>query len=299
MLNELAYRALRFFIFLVQLLPLRLVAFIGRCIGQMVYWFDRRHRRVARNNMRLCFPEKSEPEIVDLLAENFRRIGENFASAIKTSTMPFEKLGRHFEVIGIEKWLRAREEKSRVVAIGHFGNFEIYARMASMMPGFQGAATFRGLDNQIINRLLIRLREKSGCLFFDRRKDVSALKEAMNKQAIILGLLADQHGGDSALVLPFFGHPAATNAAPAVMALRYRSPLFTAFCFRTKLGFWRIEVGDEIPLYENGAARPISDIMLDVNRAIEQAIRKDPANWFWVHNRWKVRGKLAAQAEAA
>ena len=49
------------------------------------------------------------------------------------------------------------------------------------------------------------------------------------------------------------------------------------------------EAGEEIPTHENGAVRSIEAIMGDVNRAFEKAIRRDPANWFWVHNRWKPR----------
>ena len=46
-------------------------------------------------------------------------------------------------------------------------------------------------------------------------------------------------------------------------------------------------MGEEIPTHENGQPRTPGAIMLDVNRAFEVAVRRDPANWFWVHNRWK------------
>ena len=50
-------------------------------------------------------------------------------------------------------------------------------------------------------------------------------------------------------------------------------------------GAWKR--GEEIPTRINGQARPIEDITRDINRAFEAAVRRDPANWFWVHNRWK------------
>jgi lauroyl/myristoyl acyltransferase len=53
------------------------------------------------------------------------------------------------------------------------------------------------------------------------------------------------------------------------------------------LAQWEFEVGDEIPTWENGGPRPIEDITADMNRAFEQAILRDVANWFWVHRRWK------------
>ena len=83
--------------------------------------------------------------------------------------------------------------------------------------------------------------------------------------------------------------------APAIFASRYKAPLHTAICYRTALARWRIEVGDEIPIEEDGQRRSSEAIMLDVNRAFETAIRRDPANWFWVHKRWKVTQVAASK----
>ena len=119
----------------------------------------------------------------------------------------------------------------------------------------------------------------------------------MADTGLLLGLLADQHAGDSGLWLPFLGRECSTTPAPAVFALRYHCPLHTAICYRTALAHWRIEVGDEIPTRENGKPRTPEAIMRDINRAFEVAIRRDPANWFWVHRRWKApKAKGKAQS---
>src|SRR3974390_2898648 len=87
------YYAARALVAIMQSLPLGLVAHLGRLCGALVYWFDRRHRRVALRNLTACFgTEKSNVELRGLAKENFRRIGENFACAIKTSAMSFEEL---------------------------------------------------------------------------------------------------------------------------------------------------------------------------------------------------------------
>src|ERR1041384_790525 len=110
----------------------------------------------------------------------------------------------------------------------------------------------------------------------------------MTARGVLLGLLADQHAGAAGLRLPFFGRECSTSSAPAVFALRYQLPLFTGICYRIGLARWRIEAGAEIPTRDaEGRPRPTEEIMLDVNRAYEAAIRRDPANWFWVHKRWK------------
>jgi KDO2-lipid IV(A) lauroyltransferase len=110
----------------------------------------------------------------------------------------------------------------------------------------------------------------------------------MNQPGMMLGLLADQSAGDGRPI-PFFGHNCMTTLSPAIFALRYHCPLHTAICYRVGLARWRIEIGPEIPTLENGHPRSAEAITLDINLAFEAAVRRDPANWFWVHNRWKRR----------
>ncbi len=276
---------------LLQALPLKWVARIGRGGGALAYWLDIRHRRVAKRNLELCFGrEKSHAEIRALARENFRRIGENFACAVKTASMSLEELKKHMEVTGREKIpgeAAGQVPVSRIFAIGHFGNFEMFARAVQLMPEYRGATTYRALHSERLTRLLLSLRERNDCLFFERRMDGAALRAAITKTHLLLAFLSDQHSGAHGVRIPFFGRECSTTKAPAVFALRYELPLHTAICFRTGLGQWRIEVGDAIPTMENGQPRRAEDIMLDVNRAFEEAILRNPANWFWVHNRWK------------
>ncbi len=289
-MDSLLYLVARVLAAILQALPLPLVARLGRVSGALVYCLDTRHRRIARQNLTMCFgAEKSPAQIRALVRENFRRIGENFACSVKTAAMSFAELQPHVEFIGDPKILTplpGQKPPNVVVAIGHFGNFELYARFGQFCPAYQCATTYRGLRQPSLNRFLQSLRQHSGCLFFERRTDSAALKAKMNQPGIILGLLADQHTGH--LRVPFLGHDCSTSTAPAVFALRYRCRLHTGICYRVGLGRWRLEAGPEIPTHENGAARPTENIMRDVNRVFEVAVRRDPANWFWVHNRWKL-----------
>jgi KDO2-lipid IV(A) lauroyltransferase len=288
-MNFFIYWLGRAFIAFVQMLPLPLVARAGRAAGAAAFYLDSRHRRVAVQNLTLCFGrEKTAAEILAIARENFRRIGENYLSAIKTAVMPPQALRAHFDFGGAEYILPHEADsgpQSRVVAIGHFGNFELYARFTQFVPVFKCAATYRALKQPAINRLMMELRGYSGCLFFERRQEGAALKDAMNNSGLLLGLLADQ--SSKGVRIPFLGRECNTSTAPAVFALRYHCPLHTAICYRVSLGRWRIEVGPEIPTREGGKARDIEVIMREVNLALEKAVRRDPANWFWVHRRWK------------
>lgn len=274
-----------------QALPLRAVARIGRFGGTVAYYLDARHRKVALKNLSMCFgAEKSPAEIREIARENIKRLGENYCAAVKTAAMSFEELKPHLDFVGAKRLYPepiGKHAPTRVVAIGHFGNFELYPRFSHFSPGIQGATTYRAVRPAVLNDLLLELRRRSQCLLFERRTEFAALKAAMAQPGILLGLLADQHAGKSGVWVPFFGRECSTTTAPAVFALRYNCKLFTGFCFRAGLAKWQLEAGDEIPTHENGEPRPIEAITTDINRSFEAAIRRDPANWFWVHNRWK------------
>jgi len=290
-MDTLLYWFARAVVALIQALPLTLVARLGRACGAAAFSLDARHRRVALQNLQMCFGgEKSPSEIRAIAKENFRRIGENFASAVKTASMTPAQMQRHFVFTGAGKILPHEANagpQSRIVAIGHFGNFELYARFGQFVPIFKCATTYRALNQPALNRLLQSLRERSGCQFYERRTEGKLLRAHMTGTGLLLGLLADQSEGRGGLRLPFLGHDCMTSAAPAIFALRYNCPLHTGICYRVGLAKWEIEVGDEIPTRENGGPRSTEAIMRDVNRAFELAVRRDPANWFWVHRRWK------------
>lgn len=272
---------------LVQAMPLNSAARLGRACGRLGWWIDRRHRRVAIENLAAAFPERGAAEIRGLARENYLRLGEGYVSAIKTAAMSSGELANRLEWVGAREFL-ARHPGSIVAAVGHFGNFELFARVADLGSGRTVATTYRALRQPHLNRLLQSVRARSGIRFFERRTESSALRDAMRQGPIVLGLLADQHAGDSGLWLPFLGRPASCHAAPAVFALRYDAPLCVAICYRLALGRWRIEVSPEIPTHDaQGKPREPREITADINRHYEDAIRRDPANWFWVHRRWK------------
>jgi lauroyl/myristoyl acyltransferase len=272
-----------------QALPLKWVARLGWAGGELSFWLDRRHREITLMNLRQCFGnEMSEPQIHRLARENFRRIGESFACAVKTAGMKPAAVLKVFEVEGLEKLSQLDNPmQSRLFVLGHFGNFELFTHASHFLPGAQFATTYRGLREPALDRLLQSLRSQSGCQLFERRSQAAELKNVLNQLGTTLGLLADQHAGRSGLQIPFFGRTCSTSAAPAIFALRYDMRLHPAICYRVAIGRWRIEVGDEIATRENGALRSTEAITLEINQAFEKAVRRDPANWFWVHNRWK------------
>ena len=290
LMNWVIYWFARVLVAVLQALPLGLVARLGRMGGFLWWMIDFKHRGLVKRNLAAAFPEKSTREVAGIARETFRRIGENSLSAVKTSSMNEAELLKVCTVLGVEKLPKAGRADSPtnlVGAVGHFGNFELYARLAKPVTGWQSATTYRAMNQPGLDTMVQKLRVSSGCIFYERRRDAAALKEALGKGGLFVGLLSDQHPNKGGVLVPFMGREAATSTAPAVLALRYEAPLFPVICYRVALGHWQVEIGEEIRLTEAGRRKTVEEITGEINRAFEAAIRRDPANWFWVHNRWK------------
>ncbi|HSH16978.1 MAG TPA: hypothetical protein VLD18_13140, partial [Verrucomicrobiae bacterium] len=214
-MDTLIYLIARSLVKFLQALPLRWVARLGRWGGALAYHLDARHRRVTIGNLNLAFGrEKTPGEVREIARETFRRLGENYASAVKTASMTQEALDRHLEIVGAESMREfIQNEFSLVAAVGHFGNFEVYARAHRLFPGYSFATTYRALRQPKLDKILADLRSGSGCMMFERRRDKEALLHAMRHQRLAIGFLSDQHAGKSGVKVPFFGHDCSTTMA--------------------------------------------------------------------------------------
>lgn len=272
---------------LIRCLPLVTVAKLGRRLGGWACLLDRRHRRVAEDNLAQAFPELDRTAVQALALENFRRLGEAYASAIRTPGMDPAELRSRIEIVGLDEILKSGVERL-VVATGHFGSFDLLAHGQARWPDWHLATTYRAQRFVPLERVLQRLRARAGVWFIERHEAAQAITELFSRGKAILALFSDQHGGGKGLWLPFLGRPCSCSTAPAVIALRYKAPLAMAICYRTELARWRIEVGPMIPTHDDrGLERSVEAITRDLQHQYENAVRRDPANWFWVHRRWK------------
>jgi KDO2-lipid IV(A) lauroyltransferase len=277
---------------LTSVIPIKCLAWAGHQIGGLAWHIDRRHRSVAIINIEAAFPELSPDDCLTLAKKNFQRLGETYACILKTGGMNAEQIKKVLTIEGyerIEEIMINDPNANIILAIGHYGNFELFSWISLGAPSAQIATTYRALRQPKLNKLLLQLRAASGCLYFERRSEGAQLKETMKRSHIMLGLLADQSGGEGGLWLPVFGRETSVSPAPAVFAQRYQCRLFPSACFRVSAGHWKIELGEEILVKENGQRRSTEAITRDIIKAQEKTIRRDPVNWFWVHNRWKPR----------
>jgi KDO2-lipid IV(A) lauroyltransferase len=284
--NRIAELVLGLLVGVLRLFPLPWIARLGRLAGRIAWIADRRHRGVAIDNITHAFPDKSREEVTALARENFSRLGEAYACAMRTPGMGAE-LDARIEYVGLDL-IHSADPRNIMVATGHFGSFDLLTHVKTRLPGWKIGTTYRAQRVKALDAVFQKLRSLTGVDFIERRGGVSAVGDFFSGGRALLALFSDQHGGGKGLWLPFLGRGCSCSMAPAVLALRHDALLMMGICYRTSIARWRIEAGPVIPTRNpDGSVRSVEAITLDMVHAYEAAIRRDPANWFWVHRRWK------------
>jgi lipopolysaccharide heptosyltransferase II len=151
------------------------------------------------------------------------------------------------------------------------------------VPGAKFGTVYQALHNALVDDLVNRDRRRLGVLTFDRKNGFQG-PLALLREPGILGILVDQHAGNSGVWMPFFGKLCSTSPLAATLTLRTDAAVIPVAIMTSGFGKWRVVLSDEIPW---DASQP-ERLTLDINKALEKQIRTSPADWFWVHNRWKI-----------
>jgi len=273
-------------IWLVARLPFRALLALGRLAALLTTHLPGERRRVARRNLQLCFPELNEAARAQLLRATLADLGMmlvEFALAWMGSERGIARVPCVIE--GLEHLESCREQRRGVLLVGaHFSHLELCARLVSQRIRIAGM--YRIMDNPVFEQTVLRARLCYADAMFtkdDIRRTVTYLKRG---GTVWYAPDQDMRGKDAVFV-PFFGVPAATITATHHLARLSGAAVIPFFHRRREDGCGYV-LRLEAPL-ENF---PGIDVVADtarVNAAIERMVREAPAQYLWVHKRFKSR----------
>lgn len=268
------------------LLPAGWVRFLGRVLGSAAYYLDGRHRGVALDNLREAFPEKTVSERRRLARRSFAQFGLNLAELLRLEVFIRPGWERSFTVEGKEHLGRALERgKGIIFVLAHFGNWEFLALVPRLLS-FRGAAVAQKIKNPAIDGMLRRMREAAGLELFSKREVAGQIADYLGQNGAV-AILADQRARRMMVEVEFFGRPAPTTVAPAVLALKTAAALVPVFIYPGKGGTYRVVFDPAIePRRELPFKVAVREITARFTAAFEKRIRQRPELWFWVHRRW-------------
>jgi KDO2-lipid IV(A) lauroyltransferase len=284
------YLAVRVVVCVIQALTHRAALRLAGGLAWLIHRVDRRHRLVADDNLRHAFPEGLDEAS---RARMVRAVYRHFCTLLIEIIHLPRKLHpgnwrHHLELAGgrviVDALLSGRP---LLLVTGHFGNWEM-AGYALGLFGFRTHAIARELDNPYLDAFLRRFRERTGQRVLAKHGDFDQMQELLTHNGV-LATLADQDAGQRGQFVDFFGRPASTHKAVALLALKYNVPLLVIGVPKVGEPMRYQVVAEDLIRPEDYADRPdaVRAITERFTAALERVIRTAPEQYFWLHRRWK------------
>lgn len=284
------YWLVRSLIFTANVFPRK--AWLRFCgfLGTMAYHVLPKERDKTILHLGFAFGrEYGAREIVAMSKEVFRMLGVNGGEILRAVPIrKMEELNRILVTHGFENYETAHAKGKGVVFItGHVGPFEIQVTnmtLRGLKPFIIGTA----LKDPRLNDLLFGYRNSNGATAIERGKEGLKLIKAL-KSGGSVALLIDQDTKVKSRFVDFFGMPAATPVGVAILAMKTGASVVPAYIhYNPEDGMQHMHLFPELPVISTGDEE--QDMIANTQAYttfLENAIRKHPTQWVWMHERWK------------
>jgi KDO2-lipid IV(A) lauroyltransferase len=284
------YLAVRIVVALLQALSLRVARQFALGLAAIAFRFDRRHREVAKDNLRQAFPGKySDAQLGDLVLRVYRHF---LTVVVEIAHLPrklhVDNWCKYIKLVNGDKTLHTLTNgRPALIVTGHFGNWEM-AGFALGLLGFHTYAVARELDNRHLEQFLKRFRQKTGQKILAKKGDFDQMQSLLENGAVI-ATLADQDAGPRGLFVNYFGRPASTFKSIALLAIEFNVPILVIGVPKVAEPMqYHIEALDLIEPTEFGnPADAVKAITQRYTSSLEAMVRRYPEQYFWLHRRWK------------
>ena len=300
-LDYLVYLAVRLTVAIAQTLTIEQSYALARFLAWVMYTVDGRHRQVGIENLRMAYGEEFDDADRDRMV---RGVYLHFCMMIMELLHTPRKIHltnwrKYVRLIGHEPILDRMITGGPIILLtGHYGNWEMAGYLFGLF-GFPTYSVARTLDNPYLDRFLRSFRERTGQKLIPKSGGYDQILEVL-QSGRALSMLADQDAGQRGMFVDFFGRPASTHKAIALLALEHQAPVVVGVARRVGPGFrYEIRCADVIEPGEfDGSADDARLLTQRYTSALEKLVRQDPTQYLWLHRRWKHQ-PLARKARVA
>lgn len=265
---------------------------LGFCgfLGRLAYLFAAKTRRLTIQHLGIAFPNRPRREIIRLAKNTFRMLGKNAGDILRsTNTRSLQDLERFLVTNGLENFEAARAKGKGVIFLTcHLGAFDLQVTnmaMRGLNPNIIGTP----LKDRRLNDLLWSYRNAHGAIAIQRGKETFRLIKVLRSGGSV-ALLIDQDTKVQSVFVDFFGKPAATPIGATMIAMKTGAAVVPTYIHLGDDGMQRMEILPEVPMRISGdEAEDVRHNTQVLTNFIEEAIRKHPDQWVWMHERWKTR----------
>ncbi len=283
------------FLYLVSLLPMRVLYGISDVIFLIVYRLMGYRKKVVMDNLRRAMPEKSEAELNRIAGKFYQNFLDSFIEVIKLVSASDEWLRRRFTIDTEALTELYATGKSCQMHLGHTFNWEWGQLVLRALTKYQILVVYMPISNKVLERLFHKLRTRNGNVFLPASNMREAIVPYLSTQ-YLLGLVADQSPGSmhNAYWIDFMGRPTAFASGPERGARNGRLPVVFASIEKPRRGHYHATM--EIACMD-ASELPEGELTRRYVRYLEGIIHKRPDMWLWSHRRWKHAWKPEYEAQ--
>jgi KDO2-lipid IV(A) lauroyltransferase len=267
-------------------------AWLG-ALGAVVGWLAGSLVRIRRRQVEAALAASGFEGAPAIARAMYRSLGAGLAELLWLAGRPPAAIAPHFTMTPAAEAALARAAargRGVVVATAHTGNWDLTACAAAEWLGDARALTVvtKRLSWRALDRYWQRLRAERGVRLVDAAGAASAVRDAL-AQGGVVALLVDQapERRTGVAVLPFLARDAKHDLAPALLAARAKAPIVVLLGRRDERGHHVLEVWDEISPEEQRGKGAALRTTARITAALERFVRAHPAQWLWLHRRWK------------
>ncbi len=257
----------------------------GGLLGFIAYYLLPRERKRAVSHLTLAFPDKDRSWIRHTARNCFIHLGKGM---LEVMLMTPRRLEQVIEFSGEEALHNAINIGKGVIYVtGHIGNWEIMGHAVAARYNLSVIAA--PIEPEQVNDMIVGLRAGMGVRTILRSRP-GASRELVRvfKENRIMGILIDQDTDVESAFVDFMARPAWTPTAAASMALKFGAPVIFGYIQRNRDNRHTIFIEGPFELVHTGdREKDIITITAMLTKKIEDAIRRNPEQWVWMHRRWR------------
>ncbi len=277
---------------LLSRMSLEQISKTGKGIGTLMWLLlpSRKKRAISSIQKHLGYSKKQARVVA---RENFFHTGRAFLELLYNLKIDYRFLYERVDIQGREILESLKHTHRPIVGTtGHLGAWELLSGiMALTFPHRKTQIVIREPDDMALRDIVVRYRKKFKHQIVPRDHSAPIILKCLKNNGISAFLVDHNCGKRKAIFLPFLREIAAVNFGPALIAVRSRALVLPIFLIRQKNNRYILHVNN--PLDTNTLKGNIRDKILQTakfyTQEVEKIIYKYPAQWYWIHNRWRTR----------
>lgn len=268
-----------------SLLPIQILYLISKIIRFIVYDILCYREKVVIDNIQNTFIEKSQTEVIKLKNNFYDYFFELIVEIIKLLSISKDELNKRFTFSNINVIKQAlKKNKSVIVVVGHYGNWEWALRSASNLIDTKIIGVYKRINNTIFEWLLLKIRSNTNVL----PVEIKSLPRELvnNNEKKIYAMVADQSPTleQSNVRINFLNRDTLVYTGVEKISKKYNMPVFYLNIKLTSKGYYE-------STFEEINSKNINGKKLEITKEffskLENQIKSEPRLWLWSHKRWK------------